>query len=94
MAATTSSSTVKSSWLIKRAARIIRNGSSLNESVAFPGVRNTRFAKSETPSKGSINSGVGVVSSSAIELTVKSRRPRSPIIESPKSTSGLRDDGS
>ena len=79
---------------MKRAARIMRSGSSLNESVAAPGVRSTRFARSVTPLKGSINSGVGVVNSSAIAFTVKSRRPRSPIIESPKSTSGLREFGS
>ena len=76
--AVTSGSISKSNWLAKRAARIIRNGSSLNESPGRPGVRKTRAAKSCKPLKGSMNSGASPVNSSAIELTVKSRRDKSP----------------
>ena len=94
IACRTSGAISKSSWLANRAARIMRSGSSEKEFSAFTGVRKTLFAKSSKPLKGSINSGVFVVSSSAIELTVKSRRDKSPSIESPYSTSGLRLSGS
>ena len=91
IASITSGATVKPSWLINLAARIIRSGSSEKESSGLPGVLNTFFAKSSTPLNKSINSGVSPVSSSAIAFTVKSLRAKSPSIESPKSTSGLRD---
>ena len=78
----------------KRAARIIRNGSSLKESSALPGVRKTFAAKSCNPLNGSIKTGASPVNSSAIAFTVKSRRDKSPSIESPYSTSGLRESGS
>ena len=42
IAATTSGATVKPSWAANRAARIIRSGSSENESSGAPGVRSTR----------------------------------------------------
>ena len=51
IAATTSGATVKPSWAAKRAARIIRSGSSENESSGAPGVRSTRSARSTTPPK-------------------------------------------
>ena len=92
IAATTSGATVKPSWAAKRAARIIRSGSSENESSGAPGVRSTRSARSTTPPKGSSNVREGT--RTAIALTVKSRRPRSPSSVSPKSTSGLRESGS
>ena len=41
-----------------------------------------------------MNSGSDPVSSSAIELTVKSRRDKSPKISFPYTTSGLRESGS
>ncbi len=92
MAATTSGATSKPSWAAKRAARIIRSGSSEKLSSGRPGVRNARCARSTTPPYGSSNVRSG--SEIAIALTVKSRRPRSPARLSPKVTSGLRDDGS
>ena len=92
IAATTAGSTVKPSWAAKRAARIIRSGSSEKESSGVPGVRSSPCARSTTPPYGSTNSRDG--SRTAIALTVKSRRPRSPSRESPKSTAGLREEGS
>ena len=92
IAATTSGATAKPSWAAKRAARIIRSGSSEKESSGVPGVRSTRSARSTIPPNGSTNSRPGT--RTAIELTLKSRRPRSPSRESPKSTSGLREEGS
>ncbi len=50
MAATTSGATSNPSWAENRAARIIRSGSSLNDSSGVPGVRSTRAAKSRSPS--------------------------------------------
>ena len=91
IAAITSGAISKLSWLAKRAARNMRSGSSLNESSGVPGVRSTLFAKSVRPPNGSINTGLSPVSSSAIEFTVKSRRERSPSIDVPYVTSGLRD---
>ena len=87
----TDSSIVKPSWAAKRAARSMRSGSSENESSGVLGVRSVVFSKSVTPLCGSMNSGVGVVSSIAIAFTVKSRRSKSPSIVSPKFTSGLRE---
>ncbi len=49
MAATTAGSTVKPSWAANRAARIIRSGSSENESSGVPGVRSTPWARSTMP---------------------------------------------
>ena len=72
----------------------MRSGSSLKESFGFPGVRKTFLARSANPLNGSINSGASPVSSSAIELTVKSRRAKSPRISFPYSTSGLRESAS
>ena len=92
IAATTAGSTVKASWAANRAARSIRSGSSEKESSGRPGVRSARWARSTTPPYGSTNSRPG--SETAIALTVKSRRPRSPVRVSPKSTSGLREVGS
>ena len=92
IAATTDGSTSKPSWAAKRAARIIRSGSSEKESSGVPGVRSTRWARSTTPPYGSSTSRPG--RRTAIALTVKSRRPRSPARVSPKATSGWREDGS
>ena len=94
IAVRTSSSSVKSNWLAKRAARIIRSGSSENDWGALAGVRIIFFARSSIPLNGSINSGVFVVNSRAIELIVKSRRDKSPSISSPYSTSGFRESSS
>ena len=69
----------------------MRSGSSENDCSALAGVLNTFFAKSSSPPNGSINSGSAPVSSSAMELTVKSRLERSPSMLSPNSTSGLRE---
>ena len=57
-------------------------------------MRRIFFAKSSIPPNGSINFGSFVVNSSAIALTVKSRRDKSPSIVSPNSTSGLRESSS
>ena len=92
IAATTAGSTANPSWAANRAARIIRSGSSEKESSGRPGVRSTRCARSTTPPYGS--SKVRSGTRTAIALTVKSRRPRSPARVSPKSTSGLREVGS
>ena len=92
IAVTTAGSTVNASCAANRAARSIRSGSSEKESSGRPGVRSNRFARSTTPPYGSTNSRPG--SETAIAFTEKSRRPRSPARESPKSTSGLRDAGS
>ena len=92
IAATTSGATVKPSWAANRAARIIRSGSSEKESSGGPGVRSSRWARSTTPPYGSSKIRPGI--RTAIALTVKSRRPRSPARVSPKSTSGLREAGS
>ena len=89
IAATTPGSTVKPSWAEKRAARIIRSGSSEKESSGRPGVRSTPRARSSTPPYGSSKALPGTVT--AIALTVKSRRPRSPVRSWPKSTVGLRE---
>ena len=87
----TAGSISKSNWLAKRAARIMRSGSSLNESLGRPGVRRVFSAKSFKPLNGSMNSGLSVVNSNAIALTVKSRRDKSPLILLPYSTVGLRE---
>ncbi len=81
IAATTSGATTKSSCAAKRAARIIRSGSSEKDSSGVPGVRSTRSARSLRPPCGSMNSFSG--SATAIALTVKSRRTRSSSMESP-----------
>ncbi|CAB4948920.1 unannotated protein [freshwater metagenome] len=94
IACKTSGAISKPNWLAKRAARIIRSGSSEKEFSAVVGVRNIFCAKSAKPLYGSINSGTLVVNSRAIALTVKSRRDKSPSIFSPYTTSGLRLAGS
>ena len=81
IAATTSGATRIRSWAANRAARIIRSGSSENDRSAVPGVRRTPAARSVRPSWGSAKSSDG--SRSAIALTVKSRRDRSPTRSSP-----------
>ena len=94
IATSVDSSISKFNWLAKRAARIMRSGSSEKDCSGVTGVRKICLAKSASPLNGSMNSGVGVVSSSAMQLTVKSRRDKSPAILSPNSTSGLRLSGS
>ncbi|CAB4725612.1 unannotated protein [freshwater metagenome] len=91
MAAITARSTVKSNWLINLAARIIRSGSSLNESSGLPGVLINLFCRSDTPLNKSIKVGFSVVNSNAIALIVKSRRAKSASMLSPNSTTGLRE---
>ena len=77
MARTTPGSTVKSSWAAKRAARIIRSGSSEKDSSGRAGgAQHLRARGRSTPWNGSSNFRSGRVT--AIALTVKSRRPRSP----------------
>ncbi len=92
IAATTSGATSKPSWAANRAARIIRNGSSPNDSSGGPGVRSRRRTRSSRPPNGSTKVSDG--SSTAIALTVKSRRRRSSSRLVPNATSGLRDAGS
>ena len=89
IAATTAGSTSNPSCAANRAARIIRSGSSENDSCGVPGVRSTPAARSSRPPNGSSNRRSGSVT--AIAFTVKSRRPRSPASESPYTTAGLRE---
>ena len=88
IAARAAGSTANPSWAAKRAARIMRSGSSSNDWRGSTGVRRTPAARSVSPSNGSTNVSSG--SRTAIELTVKSRRERSPSRESPNATCGLR----
>ena len=83
IAVKTSDEIANCNWLAKRAARIMRSGSSEKEFSAVFGVRKIFAAKSASPLNGSINSGEALVSSSAIALTVKSRRSKSPVMVSP-----------
>ena len=92
IAFTTEGSTVKPSWAANRAARIIRSGSSENESSGRPGRAQHSALRSSRPPNGSSKLLSGRVT--AIALTVKSRRPRSPARLSPYDTSGLRESGS
>ena len=78
---------------INRAARIIRNGSSLKLMSGSRGVRKVRVIKSLAPLNGSTNVGESLVSSRAIALIVKSRRDKSISMASENSTSGLRVSG-
>src|SRR5699024_6931705 len=79
---------VSPSWATKRAARIIRSGSSLKETSGADGVRSRCAARSSIPPWGSTSSRPG--RRSAIALTVKSRLTRSSSRSSPKATTGLR----
>ena len=88
IAVTTSSSGSNPSWEVNRAARIIRSGSSENDSSAAAGVRITWVCRSPRPPNGSSSAPSTVFS--AIAFTVKSRRTRSPPRWSPNCTSGLR----
>lgn len=88
IASTTRGAAVKPSCAENRAARIIRSGSSANDSCGSAGVSSTFSRSASMPSCGSMN--VFPTRSIAIALTVKSRRSRSPSMVSPKVTSGLR----
>ncbi len=81
IAVATSGATSNPSWAANRAARSMRSGSSEKESSGRPGVRSTRWARSTIPPNGSSKSRPGTLT--AIALTVKSRRPRSPARVSP-----------
>ena len=89
MAFMTSRSTSRPSWALKRAARMMRSGSSSKDCSADTGVRRLPSARSARPPQGSTRAICG--RRIAIALTVKSRRVRSPSSVSPKVTSGLRD---
>ena len=73
---------------MKRAALIIRRGSSLKDSSGASGVASREAARSATPPKGSMRRRSG--RESAIALTVKSRRDRSTSTASENTTWGLR----
>ncbi|MNC94741.1 hypothetical protein D3C83_116730 [compost metagenome] len=74
---------------MKRAARIIRSGSSTNDTSGSSGVRRRLWiSRSSSPPYGSLSCGSG--SEIAMALTVKSRRERSVSSESENVTSGLR----
>ena len=73
---------------MNRAARIMRNGSSRNDTSGSSGVRRRLAARSAAPPNGSTSSGSG--SRNAIALIVKSRRDRSASMSSANATSGLR----
>ena len=75
---------------MKRAARIIRSGSSENDSSGVSGVRRIPAARSAAPPCGSTSRGSEVPTSSAMEFTVKSRRARSSVTEWENTTCGLR----
>ena len=79
---------------MKRAARIIRSGSSSNETTADSGVRSVAVARSAAPPCGSTSETASAPSCSAIALIVKSRRSRSASIVSANVTSGLRESSS
>ena len=77
---------------MKRAARSIRNGSSLKLTSGPSGVRSTLRIRSTAPPNGSTSVGAcPAVTSSAIALIVKSRRLRSVSISSAYVTCGLRE---
>ena len=78
---------------MNRAARSIRSGSSPKLISGDIGVRRVPVARSTAPPKGSTSVGLSDVTSSAIALTVKSRRDRSASTASANSTSGLRESG-
>ncbi len=73
---------------MNRAARIMRKGSSRNDTSGSSGVRRRLAARSAAPSNGSTSSGSG--RRNAIALIVKSRRDRSVSMSSANATSGLR----
>ena len=76
---------------MNRAARSIRSGSSSKDSTAGDGVVRRVSSTAAMPSVGSTIVSEG--SRTAIALTVKSRRRRSPSRVSPNTTSGLREEG-
>jgi hypothetical protein len=88
MACSVGVSTVKPSCDVKRAARSILRGSSPNETSGGDGVRRMPAMRSSRPPFGSTSWRSG--RRSAIALTVKSLRWRSPSRVSPNSTVGLR----
>ena len=71
------------------AARNIRSGSSENDSTGSSGVRRIRVSRSARPPNGSCN--VPSATSTAIALTVKSRRARSSNSSLENRTTGLRE---
>jgi len=89
MASITSGATSKPSWAVKRAARMMRNGSSSKDCSAVTGVRRSWPARSSIPPVGSTKLRSG--RRRAMALTVKSRRVRSPSSVVPYSTCGLRE---
>jgi len=91
IAARTSSATENPSLAANLAARMMRKGSSENESSGRPGVRITRSRSAARPPNGSTSSYDG--SRAAIALIVKSRLARSSSSDVPYLTSGLRDRG-
>ena len=74
-AATSAGSGSRPYSAMNRAARIMRSGSSENDSCGSSGVRSTLAARSAAPPNGSMSSGSG--RASAMALMVKSRRDRS-----------------
>ncbi len=88
IATAASTATVKPSWAVNRMARSMRSGSSPNDTSGVPGVRSTPAMRSSMPPEGSTSLSSGT--RSAMALTVKSRRSRSPSRVSPNSTAGLR----
>jgi class 3 adenylate cyclase len=76
---------------LNRAARIMRRGSSLNDSSGASGVRRRWAPRSSIPPKGSISLTPGTAS--AMAFTVKSRRERSLTTSFENTTSGFRESG-
>ena len=90
IAATTRGAGVRPSWETNRAARSIRSGSSANDSSGVAGVSSDAGGQRGEAAVRVDEPALGPVSSTAIALTVKSRRTRSSSIVSPKATTGLR----
>ena len=98
IAARTRSAMRSSNWETKRAARNMRRGSSRKEISGVSGVSSTPATMSAKPPTGSWNrpvirlgSSSASVNSTAMALTLKSRRIKSPSRVSPNSTTGLRE---
>lgn len=77
---------IKANWAASRQARSIRKGSSLMRILGLP--TNSIFSsfKAAYPSKGSMSFPL---SSTAMALTVKSRRAKSAVMSCTNSTSGF-----
>ena len=91
IARNTRGASVNPSWETNRQARSMRNGSSAKDCSGAAGVSRTPTSRASIPFRGSTNSWrPSGCRRTAMALTVKSRRIRSPSRVSPKTTSGFR----